>query len=160
MKKGIVLAVAVCLIGALALAQGSKPKNAVDGNSAKKTGDSRVVSGEKGSKLVAYYLHGTYRCPTCQSIERQAKETIEAVFSGELKSGKMEFQSLNFEVSPNEHFGTDYQLMTRSLVLSLRKNGKEVKWKNLPEIWSTVHTPDKFREYVSGEVKALLKEMK
>jgi len=152
MKKGIVVAMAVCLLGSMALAQGSKPRAT--------TGDSKVVSGEKGSKLVAYYLHGTYRCPTCLAIEKQSKETIEGDFAREIKAGKVVFLSLNYEVSPNEHFASDYQLMTRSLVLSLRKNGKEVKWKNLPEIWSTVHTPDKFREYVSGEVKAMLKEMK
>jgi len=153
-------AAVACLLGAVVLAAGSKPKTAPGETSAGKSGGGKAVAVEKGWKLVAYYLHGTYRCPTCQSLERQSKETIETDFAGEIKAGKLEFQSLNYEVSPNEHFAADYSLMTRSLVLSLRKNGKEIKWKNLPAIWTHVHNPPVFREYVSGEVKAMLKEMK
>ena len=158
MKRGIVVAVA-CLLGTMVLASGSRPKAAKDDVSAGKSKPVKAVSAEKGWKLVAYYLHGTYRCPTCLSIERQSKEAIEVDFAGEIKAGKVVFLSLNYEETANEHFVKDYSLMTRSLVLSLRKDGKEVKWRNLPAIWTHVHTPGNFRAYVAGEVKTMLKEM-
>lgn len=160
MKKGIVVAAAVCIMGTLALAQGSRPRTATGEDSVKKPGDGRVVASEKGWKLVVYYLHGTYRCGTCMSIEKQSKEAVEGDFAKEIKAGRVVFLSVNFEDPEHSHFGTDYQLTTRSLVLSLRKDGKEVKWKNLPAIWTTVHNPPALREYVDGEVKAMLKEMK
>lgn len=148
------------LVGSAVMAKGSKPRAASGGEPVKKAGDTKVVSGEKGWKLNVYYLHGSYRCATCMSIERQSKEVAEGEFRKEIGAGKMVYQSLNFEEPDYAHFVTDYSLMTKSLVLSLRKDGKEVKWKNLPDIWSTVHTPDKFREYVAGEIKTMLAEMK
>jgi len=169
MKNRIVmLAAAVCLAGTVALARGSDPgKAGVKADSAAKVETAKAGSGkgetagaERGWKLIVYYLHGTYRCGTCMSIEKQAKAAVEGDFKKEITSGKVVFKSLNYEEPENEHFGNDYQLMTRSLVLSVRKDGKELKWKNLPAIWTHVHNPPAFREYVSGEVKAMLKEMK
>ena len=160
MKKGIVVAAAVCMLGTLALAQASRTRTATGDGTVAKPGDGRVVAKEKGKKLVVYYLHGSFRCGTCMAIERQAKEAVEGDFAKEIKAGKVVFLPLNYELPENAHFGGDYQLTTRSLVLSFRKNGKEVKWKNLPGIWTTVHNPPAFREYVSGEVGAMLKEMK
>jgi len=138
------------LLGGVVMAKGSKPRPASEAREPAK----------KGSQLTVYYLHGSYRCPTCLSIEKQSKEVVEGEFKKEIGGGKVVYQSLNTEEAGNEHFVQDYSLMTKSLVLSFRKDGKEVKWKNLPDIWTTVHTPDKFREYVMGEVKAMLKEMK
>lgn len=160
MKKVFVLAGLCLLAGTLAFAQGSKPRSASGDGAAKKDGDTRVFAGEKGWKLVAYYLHGSYRCPTCISIERQSKETVETDFAGEIKAGKVAYLSLNYEEPENAHFGPDYRLMTKSLVLSLRKDGKEVEWKNLPDIWTTVHNPPDFRKYVNDEIRAMLGKMK
>ncbi len=168
MRIGIVAATAgACLLGTIVLASGSRPRTGTGGTATdteKKAdvSDTRTETGgavtvEKGWKLIAYYLHGTYRCPTCLSIEKQSKETIEKDFEREIRNGKVVFQSLNYEEPQNAHFSSDYSLMTKSLVLSLRNDGKEVKWKNLPAVWTHVHAPDKFREYVAGEVKAMLK---
>jgi hypothetical protein len=41
-------------------------------------------------KVIAYYFHRTMRCPTCLSIEKQAREAIEIAYSEELRSGKLE----------------------------------------------------------------------
>ncbi len=168
MKIGIVGTAAACLLGAVAMASGSRPKAGADRPAAEKkpaVSDTQTATGggaatEKGWKLVAYYLHGTYRCPTCLSIEKQSKDAVEGDFGREIGEGKAAFLSLNFDEQENAHFISDYALMTKSLVLSLRKDGKEVKWKNLQEVWTHVRTPDRFREYVRNEVKAMLKEMK
>jgi hypothetical protein len=160
MRTAWVTAAAACLLGTAVWAMASKQKTVTaDGSAAKPVSTEKPAAADKGWKLVAYYLHGTYRCPTCLSIEKQSKEDIEGDFAKEIKAGKVVFLSLNYEESPNTHFGDDYKLTTRSLVLSLRRDGKEVKWRNLPEIWTRVHNPPSFREYVNGEVKAMLKEM-
>jgi len=65
---------------------------------------------------------------------------------------------VNVEEPENKHFIQDYQLVTRSLVLSLVSDGKEKKWKNLPDVWKLVRDKDKFFQYVKDEVEKLLKE--
>jgi hypothetical protein len=110
------------------------------------------------SKLIAYYFHGTFRCTTCRTIEQYSHDAIQTYFAKELGNGRLEFRPVNVEEPENKHFIQDYQLVTRSLVLSLVSDGKEMKWKNLPDVWKLVRDKDKFFQYVKDEVEKFLKE--
>jgi len=112
----------------------------------------------QNSKVIAYYFHGTFRCSTCRTIEQYSLEAIQTYFAKELGSGKLEFRPVNIEEPENKHFIQDYQLVTRSLVLSLVSDDKEMKWKNLADVWKLVRDKDKFFQYVKDEVEKLLKE--
>ncbi|MFH1066755.1 MAG: nitrophenyl compound nitroreductase subunit ArsF family protein [bacterium] len=111
------------------------------------------------SQVVVYYFHGTLRCPSCHLIEQYAKETVERDFAGQLSSGRAVFKIINVEEKGNEHFTNDYQLYTKSVVVSLVKNGKEEKWKNLKEVWPLLRNKEKFSAYVKDEVGKYLKEL-
>lgn len=112
----------------------------------------------QNSKVVAYYFHGTYRCTTCQTIEKYSKEAIEHYFANELKSEKLEFRPINVEEVQNRHYIQDYQLFSRALVISLVKEDKEVTSKNLTDVWKLVRDKEKFFQYVKDEVDKFLKE--
>ena len=116
--------------------------------------------GAKGTHVVAYYFHGTMRCSTCYKLEQYSKEAIETNFKDALKSGRLEFKVVNVEDKGNEHYATDYQLYTKSLILSLVKDGKQIKWKNLDKIWDYVGNKQKFIDYVKAGVADFLKEAK
>lgn len=111
------------------------------------------------SKVIAYYFHGTYRCATCRTIERYSKEAIEKYFAKDLQNGTLEFKPVNVEDPENKHFIQDYQLFTRSLVLSHQNHNKEVKWKNLDKVWSLVSDREQFYQYVRNETEQYLKEI-
>ncbi len=113
----------------------------------------------KADKVIAYYFHGTSRCPTCYKLEQYSKEAIEANFKDALVSGKLEFKVINVEERGNEHFVQHYQLYTKSLVLSLAKEGKEVKSENLAKIWEYVGNKQRFYDYVKGKVSTFLEEL-
>jgi hypothetical protein len=112
----------------------------------------------QNSKVIAYYFHGTFRCSTCRTIEQYSHDAIQTYFAKDLGNGMLEFRPVNIEEPDNKHFIQDYQLVTRSLVLSLVSDGKETKWKNLPDIWKLVRDKDKFFQYVKDEVEKFLKE--
>ncbi len=118
----------------------------------------RIAATSQNSKVVAYYFHGTFRCSTCRTIEQYSHDAIQTYFAKELGNGTLEFRPVNVEEPENKHFIQDYQLVTRSLVLSLVSDGKETKWKNLPDVWKLVRDKDKFFQYVKDEVEIFLKE--
>ena len=120
---------------------------------------SQIAVTSHNAKVIAYYFHGTFRCTTCQTIEKYSKEAIEHYFANELKNGTLEFKSLNVEEAENRHYVQDYQLFSRALVISLVKQDKEVTWKNLTDVWKLVRDKDKFFQYVKDEVEKFLKEM-
>lgn len=111
-------------------------------------------------KVMAYYFHGAARCPTCHKLEQYSREAVETNFKDALASGKLEFKVVNVEEKENAHYAKDYQLYTKSLVLSLLKDGKEIKSKNLTKIWEYVRDKQRFFDYVSEEVNNFLKEAK
>ena len=119
-----------------------------------------ATTAAQGNRVIAYYFHGNIRCYTCHTMEKYSKEAIEANFKDALSSGKLEFKVVNTEERGNEHYVSDYQLYTKSLVLSLIKDGKEIESKNLTKIWEHVRNKQEFFEYVTEEVNNFLKETK
>ena len=113
---------------------------------------------KSSGEVIAYYFHGTMRCPTCYNMEKYSKEAIETNFKDALSSGKLAFKAVNVEEKGNEHYANDYKLYTKSLILSLVKNGKEIKSKNLEKIWEYAHNRQKFIKYVTEELSGFMKD--
>jgi hypothetical protein len=126
-------------------------------------GDSCPQSGEPPmslpSQVVVYYFHGNARCPSCYKLEQYAKEAVEQNFSEELKKGTIVFRIINVEKPGNEHFVNDYQLYTKSVVISLVKEGTQVKYKNLERVWDLLRDQRTYHEYIRDEIKPFLGEL-
>lgn len=109
--------------------------------------------------VMVYYFHGNFRCINCRNIEQYTREAVERYFRKDLNAGKVIFREVNVETKGNEHFTDDYQLYTKSVVLSLVKDGKEVRFNNLAKIWEHLGNKEAFQQYVKGEVEKYLKEL-
>ncbi len=109
-------------------------------------------------KVIAYYFHTNYRCPTCQRIEAYSREAINFGFDAELKAGRLELRVVNYELPENQHFAQDYKLFTKSLVLVRIQDGQQVGWTNLERIWELNSDYDAFMRYVQGEIRKYLEK--
>ncbi len=107
-------------------------------------------------RVIVYYFHGKHRCPTCKRIERLAKEVVFDSFCNEINKGLLEFKVINVDEPDNKHFIKDYQLFTKSIVVSDIVEGKEKEWKTLQKVWEFIHSDGLFKEYVRNEIKAYL----
>jgi hypothetical protein len=116
-----------------------------------------VNTKDEQKKLVVYYFHTTFRCQSCNMIEKFTKEAIETGFASELKSGRIEMKVINVEEKGNEHFAEDYKLYTKSVIVSDVKDGKEITWKNLDKVWTLLGDNIKFKDYIQTEVRTSLK---
>jgi len=85
---------------------------------------------------------------------------VETDFKDELGSGLLEFKAINIDEKENMHFVDRYQIYIKALILSLVKDGKEVKYKNLDKIWEKVGNKIKYSDYVRKEIADFLKEAK
>ncbi len=115
---------------------------------------------EVADKVIVYYFYTNYRCPTCLKLEQYTKEAVEQYFSEEIKTGTVEFRAINTDEKENSHFTKHYELYTKSVVLSLVKDGKEQEYKNLPKIWEHVGDKGQFLTYIQAETDAYLAELK
>jgi hypothetical protein len=112
-----------------------------------------------GHSVVAYYFHGTRRCPTCMKIESYTKESIMEGFPQLIESGRLRFRAINVDETENGHFIDDYRLTMKSVVISDRLDGKETRWKNLNLVWEYVREKETFIDYVRRETAAYLGEL-
>ncbi len=111
------------------------------------------AAAKTNTKYIVYYFRTTGRCYSCVQMEKMTKQTIEQDFAKEVKSGLVEFRSVDVEMPENKHYIKDYSLYTKSVIISEVKNGKEVRWKNLDQIWRKLGREYEFRLYISQEVR-------
>ncbi len=116
-----------------------------------------AAENKPAEKVIVYYFHGTFRCPTCTTMEKYAREALEANFGDALSAGKVEFIAVNVEERGNEHFVDDYKLYTKTLILLSVKDGKTLKSKKLDKIWELVHNKQKFIGYVTAELSDFMR---
>ena len=109
--------------------------------------------------VVTYFLTNV-RCPTCLKIEAYTKEAVETGFADAVKGARLVWRTVNTDEPGNEHFLDDYQLAFKAVVVSVRRGGREVKWKNLEAIWDEVGEKDGYLAYIRAEVAAALNEAK
>ncbi|MBN1577802.1 MAG: hypothetical protein JW913_14675 [Chitinispirillaceae bacterium] len=130
----------------------------VDTPAGKATDNSTIAppAHQQQQKIIVYYFRGTMRCPTCYKLETYTKSEVEASFADMIENGKLEWKTVNVEEPGNKHFGDDYKLYTKSVIVSMVKDGRESSWKNLDKIWQLVHEEGKYRHYIRDEVKACL----
>ncbi len=125
------------------------------GSPDKKSIDQNTGQADK-HQIVVYYFHGKFRCHTCRRIEQLTKEAVFEFFADEINTGLIDLKVVNVDEGENKHFSKDYQLFTRSVVVSDMIGGKEKQWKNLQKIWELVHNEKAFKEYIRNEIKAYL----
>jgi thiol-disulfide isomerase/thioredoxin len=109
------------------------------------------------SQVIVYYFHGNARCVSCRKLEQYAKEAVEKYFSEQLGSGRMLFREINIDRPENRHFVQDYQLFTKSVVVSLREGGEEVRYKNLDKVWTLLRDQNAYHDYIRNEIMPFLK---
>ncbi|MBA7654618.1 hypothetical protein ES703_62500 [subsurface metagenome] len=103
-------------------------------------------------KTVVYYFRTNVRCVKCKKFESYTQQVIDDQFSEQVKTGELEWKVVNVEDPGDEHFINDYKLVTKSIVLSKVKDGKETEYKNLDKIWILVDDETAFKDYIRDEI--------
>ncbi len=76
-----------------------------------------------------------------------------------MADGKLKFVSINVDEPGNEHYWDDYKLESKSLVIVMMRDGKQVKWDNLKDVWLLLNDEAAFHNYVKENIAAYLKEI-
>jgi len=113
----------------------------------------------KIDKVIVYYFHTTYRCQTCNLFEKYTKDILNQYYSNKQKSGEITLKIINIDDDKNQHFVSDYSLVTKSLVLSAIKNETEKEWKNLDKIWMLIRDETVFKDYLRKNIEEYVKQI-
>lgn len=126
-----------------------------EGSTHSATQNESVRISSEGTKFVLYYFHTSFRCASCLTIEKTARQVVNEQFAKDLSSGRLQFAAVDVEKLENRHYIEDYQLVTKSLVLVEYRDGKEVRHKVLQGVWEQTSL-EGLRDYIASEISAFL----
>ena len=105
-------------------------------------------------KVVVYYLHTTFRCVTCNEIERLTKALVETEFADDLTAGRIEWREANFQ--QDESLAKRYEVVSSCVVVVNIQGGKEREFQRLDDVWTRYQDPADFNEYVGAAIRKYL----
>ncbi len=148
----VVLVASIALVGALALADEGSDSTVLQ----KPDSLSKEQASPSSDRIIVYYFYGNRRCATCRKLESYSEEALLTGFKQQLADSSLVWRAVNYDEEENEHYIKDYQLYTKTLILSREGDAKEGQWKNLDKIWQLVRNKDKFIEYVQSETRTFM----
>lgn len=104
--------------------------------------------------ILVCYMHTTFRCVTCNTIEAMAKEVVETDFSEAIAAGRIEWREVDFQ--EREDLAKKYDIASSCVVVVRIENGVETDFQRLDEVWTLSDKPSEFREYVAGAIRKYL----
>lgn len=123
-------------------------------NAAPAPADAPGPAAASAEKILVYYMHGKIRCVSCNTIEKQAQETVEREFAAELKDGRLAWHVVNYE--EREDLAKRYNVISNGVVLAKQAGGKDLRSETLDDVWTLAGERPKFDAYLTGAIRAYL----
>lgn len=96
-------------------------------------------------KIVLLYFHRSERCVSCNNAEQYARDTLNAYFPDEVKSGVLSIRSIDYQ--KDTEMAKKYNANMQGLKLVEYRGGQETV-KDLPEIWAYVRDKTAYMNYL------------
>jgi len=121
-------------------------------HSVKQTAD--MLPPATGENIVrVYYLHSTFRCATCNTIEKMTKELLDKQYKNELSSGAMSFHEVDFQA--DEALAKQFGVIASCVVVAAVKDGKTIDFQRLDEVWTLMKDPIAFDKYINNAIAVM-----
>ncbi|WP_213701023.1 MULTISPECIES: nitrophenyl compound nitroreductase subunit ArsF family protein [Aminobacterium] len=111
---------------------------------------------ENGRQVAVYYLHSTFRCITCNTIEKMTWELLTSSYSDELADRKIQWIKDNFQ--ENEALAEQFEVFASCVVVAEMENGVITDYKRLDDVWTLMKDPEAFNRYISDAIDGYLKK--
>ncbi len=107
-------------------------------------------------KLRVYYLHATFRCTTCNTIEKMTRDLLDQQFGNALADGRIEWREADFQ--ENETLAKQFDIIASCVVVAKMRGGSTLDYKRLDDVWTLMKDTVKFNAYVGDAIRSYLPE--
>ena len=105
--------------------------------------------------IMTYFISGT-RCESCETIEALARETAEKDFPDAMSNKSLVFRVIDTGDASRHHYIKDYQLTSKTVILSHRVQGKETEWSDMSKVWDLLDDGPAFHAYLGEQIQKYL----
>ena len=121
-------------------------------------GEASADTPSRPDALVVYYFRANVRCPACRTLEACSREVVAERFSAAAADGSIQWRAIDYQKAGNEHFTTDYQLLTGGVVLVEFRDGRSQRWTALPETWNMTGDRKMLARHIEEAILAFRKD--
>jgi hypothetical protein len=107
-----------------------------------------------GRQVAVYYLHSTFRCVTCNTIEKMTRELLEKSYAKELADGDIQWIEDDFQ--QNEALARQFEVAASCVVVADVKEGLVLEYRRLDDVWGRMKDPQAFNRYISEAIDGYL----
>lgn len=108
-------------------------------------------------KLRVHYLHATFRCVTCNTIEKMTRELLGSQFAAALGDGRIEWVEADFQ--ENETLARRFDVVASCVVVARMRGETVLDYQRLDGVWTLLGKPDQFNAYVGDAIRGYLAEL-
>jgi len=127
-------------------------------NSSKSIDASVSKAIENNENYVAvYYLHSTFRCVTCNTIEKLTFDLLNSSYKDKLSDSKIKWKEIDFQ--ENEAVAKKFDVVASCVFVGVVKNGEFVEFQRMDDVWELVNKPTEFNNYISKVIDTYLEKM-
>jgi hypothetical protein len=76
-----------------------------------------AVAEPQTAETMVYYFHYDHRCATCNAVEDVTKNSLNELYAGLVKDGKIAFQSVNLDEKEGEAIGEKLEVAGQELLI-------------------------------------------
>jgi hypothetical protein len=109
-----------------------------------------------GRQIAVYYLHSTFRCVTCNTIESMTRDLLDSVYSKELSDGTIQWIEADF--MQDTALAKQFEVAASCVVVAEIQDGAVRDYKRLDDVWTRMQNPASFNAYVSDAIDGYLKQ--
>jgi len=151
--KNSLLAFVLISIG-FVLGKHSAQRGARPTDEAVKSLGSSADAAELDVRVRVYYLHSTFRCVTCNTIEKMTRDLLDQQFSEALADGRIEWREVDFQ--ENEALAKQFDVIASCVVVAKVRGDTVEAYKRLDETWTLMKDSARFNAYVGEAIQGYL----
>jgi len=102
-------------------------------------------------KVEVYHFHGTAQCYSCKTVGAYAEETVNLFYQDEIRSGKIVFQSINYDLPENKELATKYGVGGSSLWIGVYDSQGFHPEQNT-DVWLKINNKDDYLLYLKSVI--------
>jgi hypothetical protein len=106
--------------------------------------------------VIIYQFHRRFRCDACYKLEEAINEGLKTHFPEELKTGKLVYRVLDLDAPGTEKFEKKYDFFYNTVIVVDVENGKEIRFKNLEDVWGMVEEKETVIKFIRAHVEEYL----
>lgn len=153
--RNLLLAFVLVSVG-FALGKHSARQSPASARLASTGADARPGEQELPVKLRVYYLHATFRCATCNAIEKLTRDLLDQQFAEAMADGRIEWQEADFQ--QDEALARRFDVIASCVVVAKVRGESTLDYQRLDKVWTLLSDVPQFNAYISAAIRAYLPE--